>query len=66
MNEHDFRVHPRGWPAGIILPSRPQPILASAPASVKMLRRDDLEVRGLLLRAFKRANLIKRWLPPST
>jgi len=44
MNELDVRVPPRGWPVGITLPSWPQPILASAPASVKMLRRDDLEV----------------------
>ncbi|KAI9466304.1 CTLH/CRA C-terminal to lish motif domain-containing protein [Lactarius psammicola] len=44
MNEHDIRVPPRGWPTGIALPSRPQPILASAPAGVKVSRRDDPEV----------------------
>lgn len=44
MNENDFRVPPRGWPNGIALPSRPQSILSSAPASVKLSRRDDPEV----------------------
>ena len=44
MNEQEFRVPPRGWPAGIALPSRPHPTLASVPAGVKMSRRDDLEV----------------------
>ncbi len=53
MNEHDVRVAPsRGWPTGVALPVRPQPILASAPAGVKMPRRDDPEVCDLFPRVF--------------
>ncbi|KAI9446363.1 hypothetical protein H4582DRAFT_2069716 [Lactarius indigo] len=44
MNEHNISVPPRGWPTGIALPRRPQPIIASAPSNVKMSRRDDTEV----------------------
>ncbi|KAI0306480.1 CTLH/CRA C-terminal to lish motif domain-containing protein [Multifurca ochricompacta] len=47
MNEHDFRVpHSRGWPAGIVLPSRSQPMPPSAPlaAKVSVSRQDDLEI----------------------
>ncbi|KAI0302135.1 CTLH/CRA C-terminal to lish motif domain-containing protein [Russula brevipes] len=47
MNEHEFRVAPsRGWPTGIVHPSRPQPIVPSVPsgAKVSMSRKDDSEV----------------------
>ncbi|KAI0006123.1 CTLH/CRA C-terminal to lish motif domain-containing protein [Russula compacta] len=47
MNEHEFRVAPsRGWPTGIVLPSRPQPIIASVPSGTKasVSRRDESEV----------------------
>src|SRR6266851_5224650 len=38
MNEHEFRVVPsRGWPTGIVLPSRPQPTVASAHVSYSLL-----------------------------
>jgi hypothetical protein len=50
MNEHEFRVAPsRGWPTGIVHPSRPQPIVPSVPsgAKVSMSRKDESEVRDL-------------------
>ncbi len=37
MNEHEFRVAPsRGWPTGVILPPRPEPILTSIPSVEKV------------------------------
>ncbi|KAI9509651.1 CTLH/CRA C-terminal to lish motif domain-containing protein, partial [Russula earlei] len=47
MNEHEFRVAPsRGWPTGVVLPSQPQPNIASTPSGAKapVSRRDESEV----------------------
>ena len=56
MNEHEFRVAPsRRWPTGVILPSRPQPAIASIPsgAKVSLPKRDESEVcPSYLLQAF--------------
>ncbi|KAI0256795.1 CTLH/CRA C-terminal to lish motif domain-containing protein, partial [Lactifluus subvellereus] len=68
MNEHDFRVaSSRGWPTGIVLPSRPQPVLASTPSGSKasVSRRDDSEVRALsLLPACRGADSMISLCPP--
>ena len=56
MNEHEFRVvSSRRWPTGVMLPSRPQPVLTSVPSGAKasMPKRDESEVGHLsLLQAF--------------
>lgn len=47
MNEHEFRVGPsRGWPTGVVHPSRSQPTVASVPSGAKasMSRREETEV----------------------
>jgi hypothetical protein len=68
MHEHDYRVAPsRGWPAGVVLPSRPRPILPSASSAAKasMSRRDDSEVWDLSSQpAYADADSVIRSYPP--
>ena len=56
MNEHEFRVaSSRRWPTGVMLPSRPQPVLTSVPSGAKAStsKRDESEVRhSSLLQVF--------------
>jgi hypothetical protein len=69
MNENKFHVAPsRGWPAGVVLPSRPRPVSASAPSGAKpsVSRRDDTEVRdSSILLAYEGANPVLRSYPSS-
>jgi len=47
MNEHEFHVAPsRRWPAGVIMPPRPEPIITSIPSGTKasVPKRDESEV----------------------
>ena len=70
MNEHEFRVaSSRRWPTGVMLPSRPQPVLTSVPSGAKAStsKRDESEVSHLsLLQAFCVDNFVHRSYPPST